>query len=759
MRAIARLLTGRPWFVLFCSLLFVIDAVLIGGGLAERLRGEGLADPVSESAQAEEILEEHFPATQANFAVLVEAEREVNDRGIARQGVSLVQRLAAEPSVISVNSFWTNGVADLRSDDGRHALVLVQIDGPPEDAREVFDRISPAYRGVQGDLLLRVGGELAVQAEMESTIGEDLVRAEMIALPIVFLLLVIVFGSAVAALLPLLVGIVSIIGTNAVLAVIAGFTDVSVFAQNLTTALGLGLAIDYALLLVRRHRDELAKGHSSAEAISRTLRTAGRTVLYSALIIGVALSSLAVFPQYFLRSFAYAGIPVVVLAAVSAIVVLPACLALLGQRIDALDVRRLFRRGTPGPAGTGEAVGRWSRSAQVVMRRAPAFTVGSVLVLLALGLPFLSVEFGTADHRQLPAGAEARAVSEILDAEFDDAVTGTINVAVERASDEELSGYAAELSGISGIEEVRTPVGRFEGGERTEQPTIINSVQRDGDVSYLALVPTPQVADISPESIEIVRAVHDIETSFPALVAGPVATLVDSQDAIAERLPVAVAAIALVTLVVLFLLTGGLLVSVVAIGSNALSLVAMYGLVVWVFQQGNLSDVLGFEPTGYIDTFLPVLMFCVTFGLSMDYGVFLLARIKEEYERTGDHRGAVAAGLQRTGGIITAAALILAVVLVAVGMSRITNSMMLGWGAAVAVLVDATVVRCLLMPAVLGLLGERVWWAPAPMRRFQRRFGLSESIEDGPEPSVPDPVGDRPLVAAGAPTERIEENR
>jgi RND superfamily putative drug exporter len=218
-----------------------------------------------------------------------------------------------------------------------------------------------------------------------------------------------------------------------------------------------------------------------------------------------------------------------------------------------------------------------------------------------------------------------------------------------------------------------------------------------------------------------------------------------------------VAAIAVVTLVVLFLLTGGLLVSVLAIGSNALSLVAMYGLVVWVFQQGNFSGVLGFEPTGYIDTFLPVLMFCVTFGLSMDYGVFLLARIKEEYERTGDHRGAIAAGLQRTGGIITAAALILAVVLVAVGMSRITNSMMLGWGAAVAVLVDATVVRCLLMPAVLGLAGERVWWAPAPLRRFQRRFGLSESIEDDPVPTIPHTVGDRPLVAAGAPTERIEE--
>ncbi|OLT16541.1 hypothetical protein BJF78_14070 [Pseudonocardia sp. CNS-139] len=312
----------------------------------------------------------------------------------------------------------------------------------------------------------------------------------------------------------------------------------------------------------------------------------------------------------------------------------------------------------------------------------------------------------------------------MLDAEFDAAVTGTVNVAVERAADADLDRYAAALSAIPDVAEVRTPVGLYVDGERTQQATIINSVMRDGDTGYVAVVPDDTVEDISPESIAIVRAVHATDAPFTASVSGPVATLVDSQDAIAELLPVAVVAIVVVTFAVLFLLTGGLLVSVVAIASNALSLVAMYGVVVWVFQDGNLSGLLGFEPTGYIDTFLPVLMFCVAFGLSMDYGVFLLARIREEYERTGDHRGAVAAGLQRTGGIITAAALILSVVLVAVGTSRITNSMMLGWGGALAVLVDATIVRCLLVPAVLGMLGPRVWWRP---RRCAGGSGASAS--------------------------------
>lgn len=745
--ALARLVTARPWGVLFCALLVVVDAVLLGSGLTDRLRGEGLSDPGSESATAERVLQEHFPATQANVVVLVEADREVNDRAVARAGIAVVERLAAEPSVDSVSSFWTSAAADLRSVDGRHALVLAHIEGAPEDARDVFDRIAPTYSGERDGLTLRVGGSLAVQAQIETTIAEDLVRAELIALPLVFLLLVLVFGSVVAALLPLLVGVVSIVGTNAALTLIAGVTDVSVFAQNLTTALGLGLAIDYALLLVRRYRDELARGRPTREAVTTTLRTAGSTVAFSAVVIGVALAVLAVFPQYFLRSFAYAGIPVVLLAATSALVVLPACLVLLGPRIDALDVGARLRRRFAGPTPAVED-GRWYRAAGRVMARAPLFAAGALVLLVVLGLPFAAAQFGTADHRQLPAGADSRIVAETVRTGFDAAVSGAVTVAVERAADTDLDAYATALSGLDHVDEVLSPVGTFRDGVQAQPATVIDSLQRDGDTAYLAVHPDPGLDAVSPETIGLVRAMHELEPPFPALVAGPVASLVDSQDAIARLLPLAAAVVVAVTLVLLFLLTGGVLVSLLAVVSNALSLLAMLGAVVWVFGQGNLSGPLGFEPTGYVDTFLPVLMFCLAFGLSMDYGVFLLARIKEEYDRTGRHRHAVAAGLQRTGGIITAAALILAVVLVAVGTSRITNSMMLGLGTALAVLVDATLVRCVLMPAVLAITGDRAWWAPAPLRRLHERVGLRET-----EP-VPLSVPREPALTSGGANSR-----
>jgi len=745
---LARLVTARAWLVLFCTLLVVVDGVLLGSGLGGRLRGEGLSDPASESAMAQRILEQDFPATQANFALLVQSDREINDRGVARAGIAVAEQLAAEPSVDSVTSFWTSAVAELRSRDGKKSLILAHIDGTPEQARVVFDRIAPKYRGSRDGLTLRVGGSLAVQAEIESTIGHDLARAEMIALPIVFLLLVIVFGSVVAALLPLVVGGVSIVGTNAALAVIAGCTDVSVFAQNLTTALGLGLAIDYALLLLRRYRDELAHGVSTREAVTTTLRTAGRTVAFSAVVIGVALAVLVVFPQYFLRSFAYAGIPVVLLAAGSALVVLPACLMLLGRRIDALDlvapIRRRLRR-----AGGGITGGIWYRSATGVMRRAPLFAIGAIAVLVVLGLPFAGARFGTADQRQLPSSAESRLVADTVRDEFASSVTGTITVAVQGASDAELASYAEAVSALDHVDEVTTPVGLFRHGRLDQAPTVINSLQRDGTVAYLSVHPVPEVGAISPETIGIVSALHKLDPPFRAGAAGQVATLVDSQDAIARRLPVVALVIVLVTFALLFLLTGGILVSALALISNALSLLAMFGAVIWVFGQGHLAGVFGFQPTGYVDTFLPVLMFCLAFGLSMDYGVFLLARVREEYDRTGDHRHAVAAGLQGTGGIITAAALILAVVLAAVGTSRITNSMMLGWGTSLAVLVDATLVRCVLVPAVLALTGERAWWAPTPLRRLHQRIGRHSGVGD--EPTAPsDPTEIRvPVPAPG----------
>jgi RND superfamily putative drug exporter len=528
------------------------------------------------------------------------------------------------------------------------------------------------------------------------------------------------------------VGIVAILGTNAVLRGLTEFTDVSVFAMNLTTALGLGLAIDYALFIVRRYREELAKGAASSPssparssredvigAIATTLRTAGRTVLFSSLTVAVCLAAMLLFPQYFLRSFAYAGIAVVLLAAAAALVLLPAALVLLGHRVNSLDLRRLFRRGRPTASADGAA---WGRMASLVMRRAPVFAVATTVGLIVLGLPFLGVKFGTADDRQLPSGAESHVVQQHIRDGFPGSPGGALEVLVEgRATEAQYTAYKDRIAALPEVLRVDGPLAQ-------------------GDSAYLTVLPKGEA--VGDGAQRLVRELRSTQAPFDTAVTGTAAVLVDSKHAIADRLPWAAAFIAIVTLLLVFLLTGSVLIPIQAVLLNALSLTAMFGAVVWVFQDGHLSGLLGFTSPGSIETTLPVLMFCVAFGLSMDYGVFLLSRIKEEYDHTGDHREAVRFGLQRTGGLITAAAVILAVVMVAIGTSRVTNTKMLGLGIALAVLMDAMVVRSLLVPAVMRLTGRATWWAPGPLRRFHDRFGLSEGEAEPDGPRQADGVED-----------------
>ncbi len=608
-----------------------------------------------------------------------------------------------------IGSYWQSGSPALRAKDGHEALIAARITGDENAMGRTLDRIAPHYRGTHGPLKVKVGGIVAVRHEMQTIIKEDLTRAELIALPITLVLLVMVFGSAVAALLPLGIGIVAILGTNAVLRGLTTFTDVSVFALNLTTALGLGLAIDYALFIVRRYREELSTGADPLTAVGATLRTAGRTVLFSALTVAVSLAAMMVFPQYFLRSFAYAGIAVVLLAAAAALILLPAALVLLGHRVNSLDLRRLLRRRRDPKAAEGTA---WARTAGLVMRRAPLFALGTTVLLVTLGLPFLGVKFGTADDRQLPSTAESHVVQEHIREGFPGSPGGGLEVLAEgRAT---ASQYAAYKQRVAALPEV----------VRVDGPLV------KGDAAYFTVQPKGEaVGDTAQRLAGDLRALH---APFGTRVTGTAAVLVDTKHAIAQRLPWAAVFIAVVTLLLVFLLTGSVLIPVQAVVLNALSLTAMFGAVVWVFQDGHLSGALGFTSPGSIETTLPVLMFCVAFGLSMDYGVFLLSRIKEEYDRTGDHDAAVRHGLQRTGGLITAAAVILAVVMVAIGTSRVTNTKMLGLGIALAVLMDAMVVRSLLVPAIMRLTGRATWWAPAPLRRFHARFGVSEGGGDAP---------------------------
>ncbi|WP_435297628.1 MMPL family transporter [Streptomyces sp. YPW6] len=751
-----RFVTARPRLALLAALVITALAVFAGSGVADRMGSGGWQAPDAESTYATEVLAREFPASQPNLLLLVDSgSAGVDDPAVAAEAARLAERLKAEPGISGVGSYWETASPALRSEDGREAVIAARIGGDEKTAGETLDRLAPDFAGERGPVTVSLGGPVAVQHEMQTIIQEDLLRAELIALPVTLVLLVMVFGSAVAATLPLAVGIVAILGTNAVLRGLTEFTDVSVFAMNLTTALGLGLAIDYALFIVRRFREELATGADTRTAVGTTLRTAGRTVLFSALTVAVSLSAMLVFPQYFLRSFAYAGIAVVLLAAAAALILLPAAFVLLGPRINSLDLRRLFRRrkaaataggDTAGAAGTvagglrAHSAGgadaspgrRWAWLGALVMRRAPVFAIVTTVGLLLLGLPFLGVRFGTADDRQLPASAESRVVQEHIREGFPGSPGGGLEVLAEG------QGSSADHAAL------RDRIEQLPGVLRVDGPVA------DGPVAYYSVLPEGEA--VGEETQQLVRDLRAMPSpsSLDLSVTGTAAVLVDSKDAIADRLPWALAIIVVVTLLLVFLLTGSVLIPLQAVVLNALSLTAMFGAVVWVFQDGNLSGLLSFTSTGDIETTLPVLMFCVAFGLSMDYGVFLISRIKEEYERTGDHEHSVTFGLRHTGGLITAAAVILAVVMVAIGTSRVTNTKMLGLGIALAVLMDAMVVRSLLVPAVMKLMGRSTWWAPAPLRAFHRRFGLSEG-EAAPAVASAAPQAPRGPGGSGGP--------
>ncbi|MEV8349107.1 MMPL family transporter [Streptomyces niveus] len=717
-----RFVTARPRLSLLVALVITALAVFAGSGVGDRMGSGGWEDPAASSTYATKALEREFPASQPNLLLLVDAGgKGVDDPAVAAEARRLTERLAAEDGVVGVGSYWQTRAPALRAEDGGEALIAARIVGTEKEAGETLERIAPEFRGTQGSLDVSVGGPVAVRHEMQAIIQEDLLRAELIALPVTLVLLVMVFGSAIAALLPLGIGIVAILGTNAVLRGITEITDVSVFAQNLTTALGLGLAVDYALFIVRRFREELAEGVEVRDAVGTTLRTAGRTVLFSALTVAVSLAAMMVFPQYFLRSFAYAGIAVVLLAAAAALILLPAALILLGHRVNSFDLRRLFgkrrKKPTPGDGTADGTSGGWGRTAALVMRRAPLFAVATATGLVLLGLPFLGVKFGTADDRQLPSSAEARVVQEDIRSGFPGSPGGGLEVLGEgEATAAEYADYRDRVAALPDVLRVDGPV-------------------VSGDHAYFTVLPRGEAVD--QDTQRLVRELRAEPSAFDTSVTGTAAVLVDSKDAIGDRLPLAAGIIVVVTLLLVFLLTGSVLIPIQAVALNALSLTAMFGAVVWVFQDGHLSGFLGFTPTGDIETTLPVLMFCVAFGLSMDYGVFLISRIKEEYDRSGDHERSVIFGLQRTGGLITAAAVILAVVMVAIGTSRVTNTMMLGLGIALAVVMDAMVVRSLLVPAVMKLTGRATWWAPGPLRRFHDRFGVSEG-------------GSHPAAVAGA---------
>ena len=723
MRALGRLVTRRRWWVLGFALVFLPVAGLLGGGVEERLSSGGFTDPASESAGATRILEDRFKAGTPNLVLLVTAgSGTVDDPAVRAAGLRLTTRLAGEEGVGNVVSYWALGPlgAPLRSTDGRQALVLGRVPGDEDAVREATEGLSERYAGTEGPVRVGIGGAGAVFNQIEAQAEKDLKKAELLTFPITVILLVLVFGSVVAAGLPLAVGALAVVGTFLVLRVVTSFTDVSIFALNLTTAMGLGLAIDYSLFVVSRYREELRHGFAPHQAVTRSLHTAGRTVAFSALTVAISLAALVVFPLPFLRSFAYAGVGVVLMAAFGAVVVLPALLAALGTRVDKLA---LFHR-----EPKAVEAGFWYGRARAVMNRPIPVVIVVTALLLVLGAPFVHLELGLSDDRVLGKGAPARVVGDDIRRNFRSNEAGALAVvapAADPAAGAAIGGYGQALSTIANVARVDAATGSYAQGRPVAPPNLLSARFTGADRgTWLSVVPS--VEPLSPEGEELVRAVRSAASPFDVLVTGEAARLVDGKKSLGSRLPLAVLIIALATFALLFLMVGSLLVPAKALILNVLSLSATFGALVWVFQEGHLAGPLDFTPTGTISIFTPVLLFCIAFGLSMDYEVFLLSRIKEEYDLGAGNEDAVAIGLERTGRIVTAAALLLALVFVAFATAEVTVVKVFGVGLALAVLVDAFLIRATLVPAFMRLAGRANWWAPRPLRRFHLRWGIFE---------------------------------
>ncbi|HEX2293896.1 MAG TPA: MMPL family transporter [Actinomycetota bacterium] len=717
----------RLWIVIGTALFFVA-AGAIGGGVAERLSAGGFEDPHAESTRAEEVLRREFGTQTPNVVLLVTADGgDVDEPAVAEAGLALTEELARQDGVEEVGSYWSLQAPPLKSNDGGQALVVGVIEGSDDEVSERMEELSPRFTRAGDGLDVRVGGFAEVYRQMSTTIEEDLVRAETIAIPITMVLLVVVFGSVVAAGLPLLIGGLAIVGTFLILTILASMTQVSIFALNLTTSMGLGLAIDYSLFVVSRYREELRGGLDPHEAVKASVRTAGRTVAFSGLTVALSLGALMVFPLAFLRSFAYAGIAVVLLAALASVVTLPAVLALLGHRVDSL---RLWKR---KEAHEGE--GFWHRMAVTVMRRPLVVASAVIAFLLVLGAPFLGVQWGQADDRALPDEASSHRVSQEIREAFDVNSANSLSVVAPGAAagEDEIDDYATALSRTEGVFAVQAATGTYAEGRRVAPPDRFSArfTNAEGG-TWLSVVPA--VEAFSDAGEELARAVRETPAPWDVQVTGPSAALVDTKDSIFAKVPLAGGLIAAATFVLLFLMFGSVLVPLKAIVLNMLSLTATFGALVWVFQDGNLSSLLDFTPTGFLEVSTPILMFCIAFGLSMDYEVFLLSRVKEEYDRTGDNTASVALGLERTGRIVTAAALLLSVVFVATATSGVSMIKMFGIGLTLAVVADATLIRATLVPAFMRLAGRANWWAPRWMRRIHDRFGISEAAPEGSTP-------------------------
>jgi len=683
-------------------ILFIVG-ILVAGGFGSlafsRLDSGGYSDPNSDSYKVYTYLTEELKLSDPAVVIIVDSgSTDVTDPVVAQKGIALEKKIAQEEGVTKTLSYWTSGgEATLKSSDGKAAYILVYGEGEAftPESQKLGKVMQEKYDGSYEGLTLYAGGVGVVGHAITKKISDDLKIAELISIPLTFILLVLVFGALAASAMPLIVGVAAILGAFFILYLFTLFTTVSIYALNLTTGMGLGLGIDYALLMVNRFREELHRGKSVEDSIVTTMATAGKTVFYSGMTVLVTLLSLTFFPLPFLQSFGYAGVSVVALAVIGALFGLPPIMALLGDRIDKGVVRK--------SAITPKEDGRWAKTARLVMKRPVSAVVLSMVILGIMAAPITNIKFSQGDSRMLPADNKA-AFATALQAERFPGQTGTpIEIIIKDGANkiEEINTYTSKLGQVSGIVAVLPP------------QTIGNDVRV---VAYQEMLPR------TPESQELIQNVRDVDSPQGTLVGGVAADYTDSQNGISRTLPWALAWIILSVLVLIFVFTGSIILPIKAVILNFLSLGATMGALTWIFVDGNMQWLVGsFTVTGTLDTSIVILIAVVVFGLSMDYELFLLSRIREEHLAGKTNVESVAIGLQRSARIITAAAVLLAVVFGAFVTSGVTSIKTMGFGVALAVMLDATIVRGLLVPALMRLFGENNWWAPKWMQRFTLR--------------------------------------
>jgi RND superfamily putative drug exporter len=692
---LGHLVVRRRKSMLAFFIIGILTAGTVGSLVFSRLDSGGYSDPNSDSYQVYNYLHDTLKIADPNVVVVVDSgDLPINDPAIAAKARLLEAEMAKVSGVTKTLSYWsTGGEKTLAAKDGKAAYILVysKAEAFTPESQEMGNYFQKNFDGIRDGLTIYSGGIGVVGNAINEKISKDLAIAEAISIPLTFILLVLVFGAMVASAMPLIVGVSAILGAFFILYLISLITSVSIYALNLTTGMGLGLGIDYALLMVNRFREELHRGKSIEDSIVGMMSSAGKTVFYSGLTVLVTLLSLTFFPLPFLKSFGYAGVSVVAIAVAGALFGLPPILALLGNKVDKGVIRK--------SAITHKDDGRWAQTARLVMKRPVAVVLVSLIILGVLAAPIKNIAFSQGDSRILPASNPAAVATALQESRFASNIATVDFVIVNGAGKEnKISNYIEEIKKVSGIVSVGNP----------------QAIGNDARVvAYESMLPR------SPEAQKLIHDLREIDAPQGTLIGGAAADYTDSQDAIANTLPWALGWIAISVLILLFVFTGSIILPIKAVLLNVMSLTATLGVLTWVFVDGHLQWLVGsFTVTGSLDTSIVILIAVVVFGLSMDYELFLLSRIREEHLLGKSNVESVATGLQRSARIITAAAVLLAVVFAAFITSGVTSIKTMGFGVAFAVLLDATLIRALLVPALMRLLGERNWWAPKAMQRF-----------------------------------------